>query len=1061
MRHLSCVVVGFALASAGTLRAATEEDLPTGRRVYVENTALNNQAWDESLRFLYRQQGGTLAKGFAEMLRPPLTVRARVMAKDATGFNIFVACEPKASPFHWELYSYAGTGALSFYMPGGPGEVKSQKNVADGQWHDVAAVWTPEEIRLEADGECVAAHPYRWHGRTPPAEAGAPQLGIARLVEGTIRCKGEVTDARITQEGREFPVEPVDEGALPSFLFPGGSPVLYKPGVKPPKDVPRASYPPALERAQRLGLETVRPGMMRPGVEQFWAETVQELEDQIAGRMPLPRGAAEQVYDKAALIHPDDRTALGVVLRRTRPLIDQMAADGHPQAAAWLRDWEKLRAAAGPGDVFAACALRRAVMLAHPALADYASIAFIGRGTYAGCRLTNPRNSDATGGHFATQCFGFNTIPGGGLFALRGLASDAPRVENLLDGASVQNGPLKGRAFDRGSFYSPEVSYDGASVYFAHCGATNHVWQWTPETVWKLFRLDLATRQVWQLTEGPWNDFDPAELPCGRIAFISERRGAFIRCFGEGSRLRVPNFVLHSMRRDGTDAYPLSYYETSEWAPSVDNSGMIVYTRWDYTDRDDCLGSQIWTCYPDGRDPRAPHGNYPYPWHTFPDNPHGDHRFGRCPDAPSGLPMSQMHTRALPGATRRYVTTLAPHHGESFGTLGILDLQEPDDNHFSQLRRVTPYFPLPESEAPGRAQYKYGTPWPVTGDLFICNRWEDLILLDRHGNEELICERELLPLDGYDPRLRLTHPKPLRARPRPPVIPQHTAQGQDAARADKRATIGVADARVSDLPFPQGRRPTSLRVLQIVPKHDPWMDVPRIGYGEENTPRILLGAAPLASDGSAHFEAPAGKLLIFQVVDENGMAIQTMRTATYVHPGERLTCLGCHEPARAATPALAEQPLAFRGPPAKLQPEGPLRGPVSYSLNVKPITERRCAACHRREGKGPQDMSFEGLRPYAYWFTGGFLGTAMTPLHGGSRSIPGRCGAAASKIGQALLTPAHRERVPEDERRAVFLWLDANAPRYTAFHDLPRQDTGEPVWPFLDCDPDHLTGNLE
>ena len=42
---------------------------------------------------------------------------------------------------------------------------------------------------------------------------------------------------------------------------------------------------------------------------------------------------------------------------------------------------------------------------------------------------------------------------------------------------------------------------------------------------------------------------------------------------------------------------------------SVDNAGMIVYTRWDYTDRDDCLGSHFWICYPDGRDPRAPHGN--------------------------------------------------------------------------------------------------------------------------------------------------------------------------------------------------------------------------------------------------------------------------------------------------------------------------------------------------------------------------------------------------------------------------------------------------------------------
>ena len=39
--------------------------------------------------------------------------------------------------------------------------------------------------------------------------------------------------------------------------------------------------------------------------------------------------------------------------------------------------------------------------------------------------------------------------------------------------------------------------------------------------------------------------------------------------------------------------------------------GWNVYTRWDYVDRDDCVAHHLWTCYPDGRDPRSPHGNYP------------------------------------------------------------------------------------------------------------------------------------------------------------------------------------------------------------------------------------------------------------------------------------------------------------------------------------------------------------------------------------------------------------------------------------------------------------------
>ena len=333
-------------------------------------------------------------------------------------------------------------------------------------------------------------------------------------------------------------------------------------------------------------------------------------------------------------------------------------------------------------------------------------------------------------------------------------------------------------------------------------------------------------------------------------------------------------------------------------------------------------------------------------------------------------------------------------------------------------------------------------------------------MLDRFGNEELVIERELLPT-GYDARLRLTHPKPLRARPKPPVIPQRTAQGAEFASADKRAVIGVVNVRVTDQPYPEGRTPKRLRVLQVIPKQDPWMDKPFIGYGQENTPRIALGTVSIEADGSAFFEAPAGKQLIFQVLDENGMAIQTMRSAAFVHPGERLTCLGCHEPKNESYAAEKSQPVAFRRAASKLEPEcGPVE-PVSFHRQIEPILKSRCVTCHLAEKKGPQKMGYEDLRPYVFHFGGGFSGKVMQPVYGGSRSIPGRCGAAASLMGQALLTPEHRKAVPEAERRCVCLWLDANAPRYGAFHDTAAQERGELVWPLIDVDPAAPLANAE
>ncbi len=1119
--------------------------LPTGQRQPAGGKAAAGPAWPRSVlishagyeRLLAGQAAGpqTENTGFGEAFhakesevtvagcpalgQAPLTVRLRVKSEASGQFNIFVAHEPKASPSHWEFYTYSGDGTLAFYMPGNrPAEIRSQARVTDGRWHDVAAVVNRDRVRLYMDGRQVGEGAV-----TRPFDLGKgpTRLGVGCLVEGGLACDGWIDELCIRVSGEAVtaplagpqktdaqtvflcafdadPARPAGEvavaGQMAGTLALGRRPENFvdqllpregleptvKPGEKPPKDVPRlACTAEQLDGAiRRLGLTSVRAEDVRPGVFAFWGELAAELQSQIDGKIALPRGAAEQVYDGQALIRPEEKTPYAVVVRRTGALLDLLEKRGGvgtvprtvrgrlgeaslPNLGDLRKDWMRLKANTSPqsNDLFAACALRRAVMFANPELDAYDKLAFLARATYAGSRLTNMRNTDRTGGHFATQCFGFNTIRGGGIFALEGWRGRTPAVKSLLEGRVVCNGRLKGKTLDSGSFYAPEVSYDGKTLYFAHCGATGHRWAWSEETTWKLFKLDLEPGKVTQLTEGPWNDFDPVELPSGRLAFISERRGGFIRCFTEGSRHRVPTFVLHSMKADGGDIYPISYYETSEWQPSVDNSGMLVYTRWDYTDREDCLGSLFWTCFPDGRDPRAPHGNYPFPWHTFADNTHGDHRYGKCPDAPSGLPMTEMHIRALPNS-HRYVLTAAPHHGETFGSLCVLDLRLPDDYHMGQLRRVTPYVPFPESESAGRSQYQYGTAWPVSEDLFVCNRWEDLVLLDRFGNEELVCERELLPV-GYDPRLRLTHPKPLRARPKPPVIAQQTAQGADFAKADKRATIGVVNVRTTDQPFPAGRTPARLRVLQAILKSDPWMNKPLIGYGKENTPRVPLGTVPLEADGSAYFEAPAGKQLIFQVLDENGMAIQSMRSTAFVHPGERLTCVGCHEPKRESYAVKAEQPLAFRRKPSKLEPEyGPVE-PVNFYRLVEPTFKSRCLACHVKEGKGPQKMGFEDLRGYAFHFAGGFGGSTLQKDHGGSRSIAGRFGAAASRIGRALLTDAHRKAVPEEERRRVILWLDANSLRYGAYHDTERQERGELVWPLLDVDPEHPLANAE
>jgi len=180
--------------------------------------------------------------------------------------------------------------------------------------------------------------------------------------------------------------------------------------------------------------------------------------------------------------------------------------------------------------------------------------------------------------------------------------------------------------------------------------------------------------------------------------------------------------------------------------------------------------------------------------------------------------------------------------------------------------------------------------------------------------------------------------------------------------------------------------------------------------------------------------------------------VQSMRSVAFVHPGEQLTCQGCHEsPQRSAK--VTQTPQALRRAPSKLEPEVGVVEPVSYYRTVKPVFEGSCIPCHQQQGKGPIDMSYEALEPYVFYFAGGMSRTTTKPIHGGSRTIPGRFGARACRMGRALLDDNHRGKISDEDYRRVVLWLDSNSLRLSAYHDVEGQVRGELVWPTLDVDP--------
>ncbi len=148
-------------------------------------------------------RGPLLTEGGAPYRTLPLTIECRAKLNAKQRFNILVACDPKSSAEHWELYTYMQSGFLSLYMPGRGGNITANVDVCDNQWHTLAAVIEPTVARLYVDGKLVKEAPI-----TPlkgnPVPGG---LAIGSLVEGSIRCDGMIDDVRVSS-GVRTPTTP-------------------------------------------------------------------------------------------------------------------------------------------------------------------------------------------------------------------------------------------------------------------------------------------------------------------------------------------------------------------------------------------------------------------------------------------------------------------------------------------------------------------------------------------------------------------------------------------------------------------------------------------------------------------------------------------------------------------------------------------------------------------------------------------------------------------------------------------------------------------------------------
>ncbi|NLY01128.1 MAG: hypothetical protein GXY83_33975 [Rhodopirellula sp.] len=567
-----------------------------------------------------------------------------------------------------------------------------------------------------------------------------------------------------------------------------------------------------------------------------------------------------------------------------------------------------------------------------------------------------------------------------------------------------------------------------------------------------IFEIQLDSGGLRQITDhGCWSDLEPTYCANGDIVFASDRSGRSSECGNFRADHTVVN--LYSVKSDGSRLRRLNDNKDIDRYPHSLDNGQIAYTRWEYQERHFFETHAIWTMRPDG---------------TMADAVFNQHL---------KWPFSLRDTRSVPGGSK-LVSIASGHHTLAYGPVVIVDPKFGISAE-EAIRIVTPGVspeeggmsgaPLPEGGVPDQGGL-YQTPWALSENCFLVSysyarpaadtsggrntNGFALYVIDAWGNKELI---------HRDAILSCAFPMPLKKRPRPPLLPETVNPSQQYATCYVpdvyHGLEGVARGTVKYLRISQRVGwPLDDRIgaMRWIPGNA-WER--KLGF-EAWAPVRVIGTAPVAADGSAHFKVPVDTAVYFQALDARQMEIRRMRSHVTFQPGETRGCLGCHE-TQLKTPATQwRSAAALASEP--IMPEPPSWGAtklLGYQWLVQPVFDRHCVDCHGPEKlEGGIDLSGtptdDGIyRSFRTLFgdyrhegkKGKPLVSVSNRFSGASVTRPKEFGSHKSPLIRVLIDDElHKKEVALDKAEwiALVTWVDANAPYYDTFFNRRPPDGG-------------------
>ena len=571
----------------------------------------------------------------------------------------------------------------------------------------------------------------------------------------------------------------------------------------------------------------------------------------------------------------------------------------------------------------------------------------------------------------------------------KGFNADIVELSNLRDEVQIR------------TIYKPDNTSSIADLKLHWDGDRAMFTQTMSDNRWNVFEVKLNNADCKKLIDNPEPDlefYDGTYLPDGRIIANSNIGYQGVPCVNGSDP--VGNMVLYTPQ--SKNLRRLTFDQDANWNPVIMNNGRVMYTRWEYTDLTHYYTRIVMNMNPDGTEQKALYGSG------------------------SMFPNSTFDVQPLPGYASAFVGIISGHHGVArSGRLILFDPAKARKGLAGMLQEIPhrnrPIVEEVKDRLVDGVWPQFIKPSPLNDTYFLVaakldkNDLWGIYLVDKFDNVTCLHKMEG---EGY------ISPIAVRKTVTPPAIPDRVKLD------DKQATVFIQDIYEGEglKGIPRGTV-KSLRLhayeyayVQTQSDHN-WHGI-QSGWDIKR----MLGTVPVEEDGSVIFKIPANTPVSIQPLDKDGVAVQWMRSWLTGQPGEIVSCVGCHEDQNQIV--IPKRVIASqKAPHALTPPEGGTRS-FTFDLEVQPILDRACIACHNGEGKafdlrgGKKDgrgygTSYLNLHPYVHRQGGEGDMVVLYPYEYHPNT---------SELVRLLKKGHYNVQLTDAEWRKIYNWIDYNAP---------------------------------